>query len=157
MSGVEAERTRAMPDAAPDPLPDPDDLPDFLRFTPVPVKARHDGWTAARQRRFVVELARGCGVDEAARLAGRSRQTAYLLRRRSGAAAFAAAWDAALAFADEARAAAAGQVPGAGLGALLVPRFYRGRLIGFVSREDRTGLLATLARLDRIADRVEAR
>lgn len=130
----------------------PASLPAFLRFTPVPVKARHDGWSPDRQRRFVMALARGCGVGEASRQIGQSRQTAYRLRRRAGAESFAAAWDAALDFAWQAHGAAAGgRVPG-GLGTLLVPRFYRGRLIGFVQRDDMAGTMATLKRLDAIAD-----
>jgi hypothetical protein len=39
---------------------------------------------------------------------------------------------------------------------LLVPRFYRGRLIGFVQREDLRGAMARLRRLDRLADRLGA-
>ena len=135
-----------------------DDLPAFLHFTPVPVKARRDGWTPDLQLRFIVHLARGAGVMEAARLLGRSAQGVYKLRERPGAEGFAAAWDAALRFADEVRGAPS--MPGdwgSGLETLLVPRFYRGRLIGFVQREDVTGLIARLSGLDRMADRLEAR
>lgn len=135
---------------------EPEDLPAFLRFAPVPVKPRHDGWTPARQVRFVLALARGCSVVGAAAQVGQSRQTAYQLRRRAGAEGFAAAWDAALDFAGAASGLARGGIVG-GLGGLLVPRFYRGRLIGFVQRDDSAGLLATLKRLDRMADRVGPR
>ena len=141
----------------PAPAAHPDDLPAFLRFAPVPVKARRDGWTPELQFRFILALARGASVDEAARRVGRTRQTAYALRRRAGAEEFAAAWDAAVAFAGEARGAAAGLPLGAGGSAietLLVPRFYRGRLIGFVQREDLRGAMARLRRLDRLADRL---
>lgn len=136
-------------------------LPAFLRFAPVPVRARHDGWSPALQLRFIVALARGAGVDEAARSIGRSRQTAYALRRRAGAEGFAAAWDAAVAFAREARGFAwtARRLPSAapsGIETVLVPRFYRGRLVGYVQRDDLSGAMARLARLDRIADRLEA-
>ncbi|MDQ3140505.1 MAG: helix-turn-helix domain-containing protein [Pseudomonadota bacterium] len=136
----------------------PDLLPAFLRFAPVPVKARRNGWTSDLQLRFVIHLARGAGVDEAARQLGRSRQSAYRLRRRSGADGFAAVWDAAVDFAREVRAAPS--LPGAsrsGIETLLVPRFYRGRLIGFVQRDDTRGLMAHIGRLDRIADRLEER
>jgi hypothetical protein len=93
-------------------------------------------------------------VDEAARLVGRSRQTAYALRGRAGASGFAAAWDAAIAFAAETRAAtyATASLPGSfssGGETLLVPRFYGGRLIGYVLREDLRGLMAAIRRLDR--------
>ena len=139
-----------------------EDLPDFLRFAPVPVRPRHDGWTPERQMRLVVELARGAGIEEAARALGRSAQSAYALRRRSGGGSFAAAWDRATAFAAHARGAAfqAARIPGvsraSGIETLLVPRFYRGRLVGYVAREDVAGAMTRLRRLDRLADRFEA-
>jgi hypothetical protein len=105
---------------------EPEDRPPFLRFASVPVKARHDGWTPERQFRFVLALARGSGVGEAAKGVGQSRQTAYRLRRRAGAEEFAAAWDAALDFAAEARATASAGAGGRGIASVLVPRFYAG-------------------------------
>lgn len=149
----------------PNPLPQPpdqeqEDLPDFLRFAPVPVRSRRDGWTPTLQFRFVLSLSLGVGVDEAARRLGRSRQTAYALRRRAGAEEFAAAWDAAVDFAREARGAAAGLPHGRRdtmIETLLVPRTYRGRLIGFVEREDLRGAVRVMNRLERFAERIEAR
>lgn len=44
--------------------PPADDLPAFLRFAPVPVRARRDGWTVG-QFRFVLSLARGNGMVSA--------------------------------------------------------------------------------------------
>lgn len=144
--------------APPAAAPGMEDLPAFLRFTPVPVRARRDGWSPGLQFRFVLALARGASVGEAARGPGRSRQTAYALRERAGAASFAAAWDAAAAFAAEIRGAAAEAAgPPSGLETLLVPRFYRGRLVGYVARENRRAAMATLGRLDRLAERVAAR
>ena len=131
-------------------------LPEFLRFKPVPVRARHDGWTPRRQRLFILALARGAGPDEAARQLGKSRQTVYALRAKPGSESFARAWDAAMDFADEARSAA--RAPTAnqlGLEPMLVPRYYRGRLIGFVQREEKGRALRVLGQLDRVADRVE--
>jgi hypothetical protein len=126
--------------------------PDFLRFDPVPVRARRDGWTPARQRRFILELARGSGPHAAARSLGLSRQTAYALRGRRGAEGFAAAWDAALAFAERAGVAGRAVPPGPhGLEAVFVPRFYRGRLVGYVVREDHRSALRQLALLDCMA------
>ncbi|HEX8310052.1 MAG TPA: hypothetical protein VF614_01970 [Chthoniobacteraceae bacterium] len=145
------------PAPTPPPAP-PDDIP-FLRFAPVPVRSRRDGWTPELQFRFVLALARGAGVDEAARSLGRSRQGAYALRQREGAEGFAAAWDGAAEFARGARGAAAGLPLGFGQSAIetvLVPRTYRGRLIGFTQREDLTGAMARLRRLDRLAERIEA-
>src|SRR3546814_15667514 len=83
------------------------DVPPFLRSRPVPVRARHDGWTPVVQPRFILLLARGAGTDEAARRVGKRRQTAYALRKKAGAEAFAAAWDEALEFARLTREAAA--------------------------------------------------
>jgi hypothetical protein len=126
--------------------------PGFLLFDPVPVRARRDGWTPERQRRFILLLARGAGPHAAARSLGLSRQTAYALRGRRGAGSFAAAWDAAQDFA--ARASVAGRdVPPSphGLESVFVPRFYCGRLVGFVVREDRQSVLRQLAWLDRKA------
>jgi hypothetical protein len=140
-----------MPDTDPEPMPA--DLPAFLRFTPVPGKARHDGWSPDHQLRFVVALARGSRVDQAAHQVGRSRQGAYALRGRAGAEEFAAAWDAALRFAGRVDSTACHGLP-RGTGVLLVPRFYRGRLLGFSQRDEVAGLMATISRLDRIAGRL---
>lgn len=121
------------------------------------MRARHDGWSPALQLRLIVHLARGAGVDEAARRLGRSRQSAYALRGRAGGESFAAAWDAAIGFPRQ--AAGAAWMPGAsrsGVATLLVPRHYRGRLIGYVLREDMRGAMARLGRLDRLAERLDA-
>jgi len=65
-------------------------------FRPVPLRARHDGWTPDRQRDFIAQIRLTGSVDAAARAVGMRRETAYRLRRRHGAESFAAAWDAAL-------------------------------------------------------------
>ena len=130
-------------------------MPPFLRFTPVPVRMQHNSWTPALQQRFILALARGAAAGEAARGLGRTRQSVYRLRGRPGGESFAAAWDRALAFAQQVRSA--GRGPGAGsvgIETLLVPRYYRGRLVGFVQREDTAGAMRLLARLDRLADRL---
>jgi len=77
----------------------------ILAFTPVPARARCDGWSCAVQRGFVEGLAAGMTPGAAARSVGMGRQGAYALRRRPGAESFAAAWDAAAAFAARQRAA----------------------------------------------------
>jgi hypothetical protein len=60
----------------------------------VPLRYRHDGWTAGAQRRFLQALGdTGC-VRDACRAVGRSNTSAYRLRARSPE--FAAAWDRAL-------------------------------------------------------------
>jgi len=58
---------------------------------------RRDGWTPARQLRFLDALARTRCVTRAAAAAGMSRESAYRLRKRPSAALFAAAWDRVLA------------------------------------------------------------
>jgi hypothetical protein len=130
-------------------------IPGFLRFRPVPVRARRDGWTPVLQRRFILNLARGMGPAEAARRLGRSRQTAYALREKPGGEEFAAAWDAAVEFAREVRAAPrASRLMDSGIETIWVPRYYRGRLIGFIEREDVRGAMRKLGVLDRIAERL---
>lgn len=68
----------------------------IIRFAPVPLKARHDGWTPARQRRFVEVLAATRSIVRACRAVGMTRAGAYKLRDRPDAAQFRLAWDAAL-------------------------------------------------------------
>ena len=65
-------------------------------FAPVPTKARHDGWTPARQRRLIEELAATKSIVRACRAVGMSRASAYKLRDRADAADFRRAWDRAL-------------------------------------------------------------
>ena len=129
--------------------------PDPLAFTPVPARARHDGWTAADQRDFIRRLAHGHSVDEAARALGHSRQSVYALRRRPGAEGFARAWIWAQRLGRDAWEARRCQPTPDLVHAfetLLVPRFYRGRLVGFVQRLDNQAALRALAELDRHAD-----
>jgi hypothetical protein len=128
-----------------------------LQFSPAPTRPRHDGWSADDQREFIRRLARGHLVDEAARALGHSRQSAYALRRRPGAEAFSRAWATAQALGrsvSEARRCSPTPDLAYGFETLLVPRFYRGRLVGFVQRKDNAAALRTLAELDReIEDR----
>lgn len=131
------------------------DLPDFLLFDPVPLRARHDGWTPALQFRFILALARGAGPDEAARSLGMTRQSAYSLRKKWGAESFARAWGGAQAFARSAAATRRSLASTcSGIETIMVPRYYRGRLIGFVQREDVAGGMRLLGRLDRLAERL---
>lgn len=98
-----------------------------LAFTPVPVRARHDGWSPARQIAFIHRLALCGSVSTSAAAVGVTRKSAYRLRERPGAKSFAAAWDAALAMGQSGRLdhaierAVAGEVR---------PVFYRGRKCG---------------------------
>lgn len=131
----------------------------FLRFTPVPVRARRDGWPADLQRHFILNLARGMSAGEAAQSVGRSRQGVYALRDRPDGEGFARAWDDAVEFARQVSAAPVMRGMGSygGLDTILVPRTYRGRLIGYVLREDASGLMQKLAHLDRMAEQIGSR
>jgi hypothetical protein len=125
---------------------------ELLQFKPVPTRARHDGWSAADQREFIRRLARGHSVDEAAKSLGHSRQSVYALRRRPGAEEFARAWVSAQALGRqvwEAKRSSPGPDLAYAFETLLVPRFYRGRLVGFVQRQDNAAALRMLAELDR--------
>lgn len=58
----------------------------------VPVKHRHDGWTAERQRAFLAALAETGCVSEACAEVGITPRSAYRLRDRPDAKAFRLAW-----------------------------------------------------------------
>lgn len=58
------------------------------RFAPVPVRARRDGWTVARQRGFVRALGEGLSAAAAARAVGMSVRSVERLRERPHAALF---------------------------------------------------------------------
>ena len=62
-------------------------------FHPVPLRARRDGWTIARQCEFLARLYLTGSVTAAARGVGMARASAYRLREREGAQGFARAWD----------------------------------------------------------------
>jgi hypothetical protein len=62
----------------------------------IPLRHRKDGCTPQRQQAFLATLAETRSVTRAAQSVGLSASGLYRLRRRAGAAAFSAAWDAAL-------------------------------------------------------------
>jgi hypothetical protein len=75
------------------PLPAP--VPE-IPLDPVPVRYRVDGWTAEKQRGFILVLAE-CGVARrAAAAVGMSERSAHKLAMRADADSFRNAWDAAL-------------------------------------------------------------
>jgi hypothetical protein len=89
----------AAPDpAAADAFPD-DAAADMLAFAAVPVRPRHDGWTAEKQQAFIEGLADTGSVTKAALGVFMSPDSAYRLRRRADAGEFDKAWEAALAVA----------------------------------------------------------
>ena len=67
-----------------------------IRFTPVTLKARHDGWTAECQRRFIDVLGATKSLTKACTAVAMSRTSAYALRGRTDALHFRLAWRAAL-------------------------------------------------------------
>ena len=88
------EPTPSATSTAPAAAADPAVLADYR---PVPqTLARRDGWTAERQRTFLTVLAETGCISEACGQAGVSSRSAYRLRQRPDAAAFANAWDQAL-------------------------------------------------------------
>lgn len=92
-------KSQPLPDASPaasTPPPEPDAPAQLADYRPVVMRARHDGWTAERQRTFLTTLAETGSISHACRDAGVSSRSAYRLRQRPDAAAFATAWDQAL-------------------------------------------------------------
>lgn len=129
---------------------------DLLAFTPVPLRARRDGWTAKKQYFFILGLARGFTAARAAGLLGLSRKTAYELRGKPGGEGFAAAWDAAVVRARARRIDArikteATNLVERGLHGEWAPRLYRGRLVGWTHKVTSVGLMRVLNRLDKMA------
>ena len=121
-------------------------------FSPVPLRPRGDGWTPVRQAEFIGLLAETRCVKKAAMLVGMSRESAYRLRRKPGAAEFAAAWDAILGAPGTPRP----KVTLEGLFQRIRLGRYRPvlrgrRYVGTVRKADNRALLAALGRLDRIA------
>ncbi|PNU04909.1 hypothetical protein [Novosphingobium guangzhouense] len=128
-------------------------------FAPVPVRARRDGWTPARQAAFLGALAETGSVDAAARRVGLSRETAYRLRGKPGAGSFVAAW-------DKVTGKVTAKVTG-GTAArrkvtpderavrakfgLLKVRMYRGQHVATELKPDNQAILSLLAQLDRAA------
>lgn len=120
-------------------------------FTPVPVRARSDGWTPARQRRFITLLIEARSPARAAREIGMTKEGAYALRRRPDAASFAAAWDAAVA-----RPLAPPSKPGLyerGVEGVIMPYFFGNLQRGEVRRYDDNALIRLLRTVTRSGDR----
>jgi hypothetical protein len=102
-------------------------------FTPVAVRARHDGWSPQRQHDFIAALAESGCVAEACAAVGMSAMSAYRLRARPDASTFRQAWDVALDYAvrrlgDAAFSRALHGVPR--------PIFYKGEQVGEYRHHD---------------------
>jgi hypothetical protein len=99
----------------------------LIPFTPVALRARHDGWTAEKQIAFIEALAETACVEEACRRVGMSDSSAYQLRRRPRGFAFRQAWDAALDYAlNRLEQAALSRA----LNGVPRPVFYKGEQVG---------------------------
>lgn len=116
-------------------------------FAAVPLRARHDGWTAARQRAFVAALADTASVTAAARAAGMTARSAYRLRARADADGFAEAWDAVAGLAADGCTAGLLRLAIEGAGE---PLTYHGRRIGDRTRHYPALAMALLRRFDRM-------
>ena len=94
-----SEPDAALPDPA-TPAQAPDTHEAIADYEPVTLhRRRHDGWTAERQRTFLIGLAETGCISEACRLSGITARSAYRLRARKLGARFADAWDQALRYA----------------------------------------------------------
>lgn len=131
-------------------------------FTPVRLRRRKDGWSPGAQCAFLAALYLTGSVARAAKAVGRSRETAYRLRRKPGAESFAAAWDRILAGPAEPgapprrtrlvadwRKVTLEQLEWRVRVGMLRPLVYRGRLTGIARKPDNSALLRLLARMDR--------
>ncbi len=135
------------------------DQPSQETFTDIPApddlaqpRARHDGWSADRQVVFLEALARTGNVRAAARYAGLSRESAYKLRRRPDARAFARAWDAAI---IHARDIFQDELMDKGLNGWREAVWHQGEEVGTRERWSAPLFLAALSRLDKMADGID--
>jgi len=117
-----------------------------------PVPACPPLFSGRRKAAFCESLSHSGNVRLACRAAGVSPQTAYRARRASGD--FRACWDAALVLA---RSHAEAVLADRALNGVEEAVFYHGEEVATRRRYDTRLLLAHLARLDRLADAVEAR
>lgn len=109
---------------------------------------RSDGWTPDRIRTFLAALAE-CGVvEDAARAAGMTRQSAYRLRNRAAGRAFHLAWNAAL---QLARRRLADELMSRALHGCVDLIVRDGEVWGERHRHDNRLAMAMLTRLDRQA------
>ncbi|MFL6720440.1 MAG: hypothetical protein ACJ8FT_01365 [Sphingomonas sp.] len=97
------------------------------KYTPVELRARHDGWTAQKQIAFLEALADTACIDDACRHVGMSDTSAYRLRRHPSANAFRAAWYAAV---DHGLQRLEQEVISRAVNGVSRPVFYKGEQVG---------------------------
>lgn len=130
-------------------------------FTPVPVQARKDGWSAQVQCAFLASLYATGSVSAAAKAVGRSRASAYKLRASPGAASFAKSWDRVLEgpsdgamphkrrrYKTDWRKLTHAELIWRSEQGLWRPIIYRGRMCAIAQKPDNSALLHLLRRLD---------
>lgn len=130
-----------------------------IPFTPVPVRARRDGWTEERQRAMVRAIQRIGSISTSCKAVGKSRRSFYNLLLRPGAESFQEACDLAL---EEGRDAIRDAVIDRCMHGALVPIFRAGRLTGFQHKYFDKLAIAVLSGRDRsiegvLEDRLRAR
>ncbi|MBW8754371.1 MAG: hypothetical protein JF595_09485 [Sphingomonadales bacterium] len=118
-------------------------------FAPVPLRHRAGGWTPAKQAAFLGVLAETRCVRTAARRVGMTRETAYRLRRKPGAASFAAAWQVALGRLPARHKVTPAELRQRAFFGLMKPLLYRGRYVSTIRKPDNSALLRHLAQIDR--------
>ncbi len=136
-------------------------------FTPIKLRARRDGWSAGVQCDFLAQLYLTGSVARAAHAVGRSRASAYALRKRRGAESFADEWDRVLAGPAQPGAVPARRRKTSDCRKLTLkdliwrfeiglwrPVIYRGKMRGIAHKPDNTALLRMLSRMDAKADRL---
>ena len=130
-------------------------------FHPVPLRARADGWSEARQCGFLAELYLTGSVTAAARAIGMTRASAYRLRARAGAESFAHAWDRVLTPPGSGRCSGPKEdfrkVTNLTLNqrletGLVQPLLYRGRMTAIRRKPDDSALFRLLRRMDAAPD-----
>jgi hypothetical protein len=110
------------------------------------VAHRADGWSPRRQGDFSGYLAETRSVLEACRRVGTGRESAYRLRKRAGAAGFAAAWDSALGLPHARIDPASGKATGLDAckrfeSGLVEVVMHRGRFVASYWKSDENALL----------------
>lgn len=102
-------------------------------FHPIPLRERHDGWTADRQIAFIDALAATGCVADAARTVGMSVRSAYRLRAHPEAGSFRLAWDNALEVAIQQLEDA---VVSRAIKGVAIPHYFQGKKVGEHRRYD---------------------
>ncbi len=110
---------------------------------------RHDGWTPETRVKFLEALANCGNISTAAAFVQRSRTSAYSLKRRD--VNFSRGWDAALLLA---RDVATDFLQERAINGIEEDVYHQGEVVGTRRRYDSRLLLAHIARLDKLAERV---